>query len=56
MNLGLSTVDIGLFVVDEHSFLGQTLKLGIEYDLLPENADDALRMYLQAHTMMFGLS
>ena len=54
MNLGLSTVDIGLFVVDEHSFLGQTLKLGIEYDLLPENADEALRMYLQTHTMMFG--
>lgn len=54
MNLGLSTVDIGLFVVDEHSFLGQTLKLGIEYNLLPENADEALRMYLQTHTLRFG--
>ena len=54
MNSGLSTVDIGLFVVDEHSFLGQTLKLGIEYNLLPENAEVALRMYLQTHTMIFG--
>ncbi|MBS13128.1 MAG: hypothetical protein CME19_16160 [Gemmatimonadetes bacterium] len=54
MNLGLSTVDLGNFVLDEGSYLGQTLKYGIEYGLLPENADDALRMYLQMHTMSFG--
>jgi hypothetical protein len=54
MNLGLSTIDIGRFLVDEHSFLGQTIKLGIDYNQLPPNADEALRMYLQTHTMMFG--
>ncbi len=54
MNPGLSTADIGRFVIDEKSFLGQTLKLGIEFNLLPENAADALRMYLQTHTMIFG--
>lgn len=54
MNPGLSTVDIGRFVVDEQSFLGQTLKLGVDYGLLPENAHEALRMYLQTRTMMFG--
>jgi hypothetical protein len=54
MNQGLSTVDIGRFVLDEKSFLGQTLKHGIDYGLLPENAHEALRMYLQMHTMAFG--
>lgn len=54
MNRGLSTVDLGRLLVDEQSFLGQTLKLGIEYGLLPANADEALRMYLQTQTMAFG--
>ena len=54
MNLGLSTVDISGFLVDEHSFLGQTIKLGIDYNQLPSNVDDALRMYLHSYTMMFS--
>jgi hypothetical protein len=54
MNLGLNTIDISGFLVDEHSFLGQTIKLGIDYNQLPPDADDSLRMYLQSYTMMFG--
>jgi hypothetical protein len=54
MNSSLSTIDIGQFLIDEHSFLGQTIKLGIDYNLLPPNADDALHMYLQTRTMAFG--
>ena len=54
MNQGLSTVDLGRLLGDEQSFLGQTLRMGIEYKLLPENADEAVRMYLQTWTMASG--
>ena len=54
MNQGLSTVDLGRLLEDEQSFLGQTLRMGIEYKLLPENADEAVRMYLQTWTMASG--
>ena len=40
MNLGLSNIDISGFLVDEHSFFGQTIKLGIDYNQLPPNADE----------------
>ena len=54
MNNALNTIDLAQFVADERSFLGQTLKLGVEYGLLPPNAEEAIRMYLQTQTMTFG--
>ena len=52
MNAILSTIDISHFVVDEGSFLGQTIKLGVQYNRLPENTSEALRMYVQVHATM----
>lgn len=48
---GIATVDLAQFRIDEESFLGQTLSLGVQYRKLPEHAGDAMRSYLRAQSM-----
>jgi hypothetical protein len=48
---GIATLDLARFRIDEESFLGQAVALGMRFRKLPEHAGDALLTYLRAQSM-----
>ncbi len=50
----LAKLDLDRFRIDSESFLGQAVALGIRFEKLPENAPDAMLVYLRTVGMTFA--
>ncbi len=51
---GLASVDFTRLRIDEESFVGQAVALGVEYRKLPEHTAEGLQAYLRIHAMSYG--
>lgn len=51
---GLASVDLSRLRIDDESFVGQAIALGIEYKKLPEQAAEGLQAYLRIQAMSHG--